>query len=218
MLDALEELGVTVTWRIRPVASCAPTTPRSPRSRSPLGRSARASLRRCWCSPPLASARGAVRVSLEIDGNRLPSQRVDLDAEGRAEARFPHTFGEAGAHALVATADGDGLAADDVRASVLVVPDPIRVLVVNGSPADRLLDDEAGFLVLALRAPEADGLPSDFVVEEVPASALAAGEVELKAGSDLARGAPPARGGLPRAGDPRGRRCRPDHQLRGRDE
>jgi hypothetical protein len=124
--------------------------------------------------------RVAARVTLEIDGNRLPSQRVDLDPEGRAEARFPHTFTEAGPHSLVATVDGDGLAADDTRASVLVVPDPIRVLVVNGSPAERLLDDEAGFLVLALRAPEADGLPSDFEVEEVTASALAAGEVELK--------------------------------------
>ena len=182
VLDALEELGVTVTLedstggQLRPdnTAVASITVPPGPlRAGEPT--EVLVQLRHLASAP-----RVAVRVSLEIDGNRLPSQRVDLDAEGRAEARFPHTFGEAGAHALVATADGDGLAADDVRASVLVVPDPIRVLVVNGSPADRLLDDEAGFLVLALRAPEADGLPSDFVVEEVPASALAAGEVELK--------------------------------------
>lgn len=182
VLDALEELGVTVTLedatggQVRPdnTAVASITVPPGPlRAGEPT--EVLVQLRHLAGAP-----RVAVRVSLEIDGNRLPSQRVDLDAEGRAEARFPHTFGEAGAHALVATADGDGLAADDVRASVLVVPDPIRVLVVNGSPADRLLDDEAGFLVLALRAPEADGLPSDFEVEEVPASALAAGEVELK--------------------------------------
>lgn len=123
--------------------------------------------------------RAQIRVALLVDGNRLPSQRINLPAGGTAEARFPFTFQDPGAHTLEAEIEGDALAIDDQRHSVIVLPPPTRVLVVNGSPHDDLLKDEAGFLVLALEAPRGDGRPSPFDVEEISANAFAAGETNL---------------------------------------
>ena len=66
-------------------------------------------------------------VGLAVDGNRQPSQRIDVPAGGRAEAVFSVQFDEAGAHALEADIDGDRLVIDDRRASVVLVPPPVRI-------------------------------------------------------------------------------------------
>ncbi|MAE47267.1 MAG: hypothetical protein CMJ86_10300 [Planctomycetes bacterium] len=123
--------------------------------------------------------RAQLRVALSVNGNRLPSQRINLPAGGHFEARFPFTFTEGGAHTLVAELDGDQFALDDLRHSVIILPPPTRVLVVNGSPSDDLLEDEAGFLILALEAPRGDGRPSPFEVDEVSAGAFAGGDTNL---------------------------------------
>ena len=98
----------------------------------------------------------AERVALEVDGERLPSLRVDVPARGKAEVVFSVTLEEPGHHAVVASLEGDRLAVDDARAQVVHAPPPLEVLVVNGSPADRVEEDEAGYLLAVLEPPTDD--------------------------------------------------------------
>ncbi|MEO1696924.1 MAG: BatA domain-containing protein [Planctomycetota bacterium] len=98
----------------------------------------------------------AERVALRVGDERLPSQRVDVPARGSAEATFTVVLGEAGRHALVASLEGDRLGVDDARAHVVDAPPPLRVLVVNGAPAERIEDDEVGFLIAVLEPPTSD--------------------------------------------------------------
>ncbi|MEM8709454.1 MAG: BatA domain-containing protein [Planctomycetota bacterium] len=110
----------------------------------------------------------AERVALEVGGERLPSQRIDIPARGSAEAVFTAEVAEPGHHALTASLEGDRLGVDDERSIVLDLPKPLRVLVVNGAPAERLEDDEIGYLLAVLEPPD-DSLggaaPSPFEVE-----------------------------------------------------
>ena len=131
------------------------------------------------------SPRPAERVALSVDGNKLPVQRVDVPAAGAAEVVFTVQFDEPGPHALVAELDGDRLAADDRRATVVIAPEPMRVLVVNGSPADDLEDDEVGFLLLSLEPLTGDaavltGAQSPFEADEVTVDALLDPELDLR--------------------------------------
>lgn len=96
------------------------------------------------------SPRPAERVALAVDGNKLPIQQVDVPASGSAEAIFSVQFDRPGPHSLVASLDGDRLAVDDSRATVVHAPDPVRVMVVNGAPSEDIEEDEVGFLMLAL--------------------------------------------------------------------
>jgi hypothetical protein len=96
----------------------------------------------------------AERVALKIGGERLPSQRIDIPARGSAEAVFTAEIADSGHHALTASLEGDRLGVDDERSVVLYLPEPLVVLVVNGAPADRLEDDEVGFLLAVLEPPD----------------------------------------------------------------
>ena len=128
------------------------------------------------------SPRPAERVALYVDGDRQPVQRIDVPAGGTAEAVFSIQFDEAGTHTLRAELDGDKLAIDDARSSVLEVPPPIRVLVVNGSRSDRFVDDETGFLMAVLEPPSDDGLgpaASPFDPREVTPDALSGPDLDL---------------------------------------
>ena len=96
----------------------------------------------------------AERIALTIDGERLPSQRIDIPARGSAEAVFTVEIPVAGHHALTASLEGDRLEVDDQRSLVVLLPEPLEVLVVNGAPAERLEDDEVGFLLAVLEPPD----------------------------------------------------------------
>ena len=98
----------------------------------------------------------AERVALRVGGDRLPSQRIDVPARGRAEAVFTLTLDTTGFHALVAALEGDRLSVDDERALVIHAPAPLDVLVVDGAPSDRLEDDEVGYLLAVLEPPTGD--------------------------------------------------------------
>jgi hypothetical protein len=93
-----------------------------------------------------AQARSGVRVALAVDGERRPSQLVDLEPRSSAEAVFSVTFGKSGEHLVVATVEGDRLALDNERAQVFAVPDSLRVLLVDGDPAGVIDEDEVGLL------------------------------------------------------------------------
>ena len=116
----------------------------------------------------------AERVALEVDGERLPSKRLDIPARGTAEQVFTVMLEEAGYHSIVASLEGDRLAADDQRALVVLAPPPLRVLLVNGAPAERIDDDEVGYLGAVLEPPDdalgagAEG-PFDVTVIRAPA-------------------------------------------------
>ncbi|MEZ6005917.1 MAG: BatA domain-containing protein [Planctomycetota bacterium] len=108
-----------------------------------------------------------VRVSLSLDGNRLPSRRVDLEPRSQAEVIFPLGDLDSGAHRLDAALEGDRLAVDDHRAQVVNIPAPARVLLVNGSPAERIELDGVAFLRLALEGGGPEEAQSPFEVREV---------------------------------------------------
>ncbi|MFT5464876.1 MAG: hypothetical protein ACI8QS_003783, partial [Planctomycetota bacterium] len=99
-----------------------------------------------------------VRVALEVDGERLPSLRLDIPARGSAQAVFPVTFRSPGHHSLVAELEGDPLTADDSRALVVRIPDPLRVLLIDGDPRDEIDLDEVGILRAVLEPLDGDGL------------------------------------------------------------
>ena len=95
----------------------------------------------------------AERVALKVGGERLPSQRIDIPARGKAEAVFTVTLEDPGYLDIVATLEGDRLSVDDSRARVVLAPPPLEVLVVNGAPSDRVEEDEAGYLLAVLEPP-----------------------------------------------------------------
>ncbi len=129
-------------------------------------------------------SRAQVRVALELDGERLPSQRVDLPAHARTEVLFPVQTNTSGWHALLAVLEGDRLTIDDQRPCVTLVPPPVRVLVVNGAAAARIADDEAGFLMAVLEPPEENalagpGLSAGFDPREISPDELSNPELQL---------------------------------------
>lgn len=102
--------------------------------------------------------KNGVRVALEVDGERRPAQIVDVPARGRAEAVFAVSFARAGEHTLLARVeDGDKLPLDNVRAHVLSVPPPARVLLVDGAPGSVIDEDEVGYLRAVLEPSLDDG-------------------------------------------------------------
>lgn len=104
-----------------------------------------------------AVARNGVRVSLVIDEDtKLPFRPVDVPALGEGKVVFPVVFATPGAHLLTARVESDRLAVDDVRAHVVLVPPPVRVLLVNGEPRAEIENDEIGFLQAVLDPPRGD--------------------------------------------------------------
>jgi hypothetical protein len=98
-----------------------------------------------------------VRVTLAVDGEKRPSQRLDIPARSTQKATFTTTFAQDGSHVLQAQIDNDRLTGDDVRAHVLRVPPPVRALLVNGAPSADIERDEVGFLSAVLSPPNDDG-------------------------------------------------------------
>ena len=120
-----------------------------------------------------------VRVSLQLDGNRLPSQRLNLEPQSQGQALFSLGELEPGPHRLLASTEGDRLPVDDERAAVALVPEPTHVLLVNGAPSDDLKLDGVGYLRLALEQDRSGDAPSPFQVTEVRAGELTGSEIDF---------------------------------------
>ena len=58
---------------------------------------------------------------LSVDGERVPSQQVDIPARGSTEVVFPVVFRDSGYHALEARLEGDALAVEDEVPAALAV-------------------------------------------------------------------------------------------------
>ena len=130
-----------------------------------------------------AQGRAALRVALEVDGVRQPSQKIDVDARSSSEVSFPYSFQTSGFHTLVATLEGDRLAIDDRLAAVVHVPPPVRCLLVNGDPAVEIERDELGYVRAILEPPDdgtfvsgPGGLYAPFLIDEITANAFGSGE------------------------------------------
>lgn len=131
-----------------------------------------------------ATAAVGVRVVIETDGERRPSRLVDVPARGTAETVFPLVFRSGGAHSVVARIEADRLPIDDERATVITVPPPVRVLLVNGEPALSIEDDELGYLAAVLEPPLGDdlsaaGFTPPFEARVVERGELSGGAVDL---------------------------------------
>lgn len=131
------------------------------------------------------SGRAGLRVALSVDGQRQPSQELDVGARSAVQAVFKVLFERPGFHALEAEVEGDRLAVDDHRAAVVFTPAPLRVLLVNGAPSEDLGRDEVAVLRAALEPPDDGGLVrtstgtySPFVCEEVAAAAFGSLEAD----------------------------------------
>jgi hypothetical protein len=125
------------------------------------------------------SGRYGVRVALSVNGERLPTQELDVEGRASAQAVFLVSIEQPGFHALEAEIEGDRLALDDRRAEVVHVPAPLRVLLVNGAPSEDVGRDEVGVLRAALEPPDDQVLAralgatyAPFVCSEVPAAGL----------------------------------------------
>ncbi|MBI5432302.1 MAG: BatA domain-containing protein [Planctomycetes bacterium] len=126
-----------------------------------------------------AAAAGA-RVALEVDGERRPAKLLDVPARGSATEVFSVVFRTAGAHSLVARLESDRLAIDDARASVLAVPPPLAILLVDGAPSSDVAEDEVGYLAAVLAPLGDDALGgSPFETRVVEPSALRDGTVAI---------------------------------------
>jgi len=131
-----------------------------------------------------AQARPGVRVALSVDGERRPSQVVDLEPRASAEVVFSVTFAESGEHLLLASIEGDRLAIDNERAQVFSVPDSLRVLLVDGQPASLIEEDEVGVLRAVLDPPGDDSsasgdAPSPFRTSVMHAEEFGSAELSL---------------------------------------
>lgn len=125
-----------------------------------------------------------VRVVIEVDGERRPSQLVDVGARSEVEVLFPVVFRSGGAHTLVVRTETDRLPVDDMRAAVVAIPPPARVLLVDGEPELEIEDDEVGYLAAVLQPPSGDdllesGAVAPFEPRVVERSDLSSGAVDL---------------------------------------
>jgi len=131
-----------------------------------------------------AQARPGVRVSLSVDGERRPSQLLDLEPRTSGEVVFPVSFAKSGEHLVVASIEGDRLAIDNERAQVFEVPDSLRVLLVDGQPSSLVEEDEVGLLRAVLEPPGDDSSaggngPAPFLPTIVRADDLRASDLTL---------------------------------------
>ncbi|MDP6838996.1 MAG: BatA domain-containing protein [Planctomycetota bacterium] len=104
-------------------------------------------------------AQTSLRLSLESDSGRLPSQQLSIPGGQRVEALFEVGFPRAGQMLFTAQLEGDGLALDDQRTRVIPVAPPVRVLLVNGASSADLQRDAVG-LLRAVLEPTPGGLGS----------------------------------------------------------
>jgi hypothetical protein len=130
------------------------------------------------------SGRAGLRVALSVDGQRQPSQEIDVGAKSAVQAVFTVIFERPGFHALEAEIEGDRLAVDDRRSDVVYAPAPLRVLLVNGAPSEDIGRDEVGILRTALEPPDDElvrtvgGTYSPFLCDEVAAAAFGSLEAD----------------------------------------
>lgn len=109
-----------------------------------------------------------VPISLEVDGARLRTSRINLAANSEASLTFTHQFDRLGDHSMGARIEGDEFTLDNARHAVVLVRSPIRVLLVDGNPSKAALQGAADFLRLALSPHRSAGSDLKDLIEITP--------------------------------------------------
>jgi hypothetical protein len=92
-----------------------------------------------------------VRLEVRVDGQVAASSSINLKSGAVTNVEFALPPLPAGWHGVeAALRSRDALPADDRRHAVLFVPEPMRVVVVEGRKAARVFDGESFFVTLAL--------------------------------------------------------------------
>ncbi|HLT29122.1 MAG TPA: BatA domain-containing protein [Myxococcaceae bacterium] len=89
-------------------------------------------------------------LSLQIDGHVVAKAFLDVPAGGTVNKALVHRFEQTGVVSGALALSADALPEDDAHPFVLRVPEPVRVLVINGAPAAQRFADELFFLEPAL--------------------------------------------------------------------
>ena len=94
------------------------------------------------------------RVSLEVDGQRLPDRTlsVSVPPDGEAAVEFSYRLPAAGSHHLSVVLDEDPLPGDDRADAVVTAVDALPVLLVDGAPHPDVTRSETFFARAALSA------------------------------------------------------------------
>jgi len=76
------------------------------------------------------------RVDLEVDGQRLDAQtlQVQLEPGGEANVEFHYRFASSGSHRVAVVIDGDNLSGDNRSEAVVLVDEALPALLVDGTP------------------------------------------------------------------------------------
>ncbi len=140
--------------------------------------------------------RGAAKVELLIDGQRVDSTTVQLDDRSEQVVRFNARFPETGAHSGRVQLAGDGFAADNTRYFIVDVLPGIHVLAVNGEASEQWFDDEGHWFSLAvdgsgespfrLRAVEPAALNAQALADSDVAVLLNVGDLDDTQAAELA--------------------------------
>ena len=114
-------------------------------------------------------------VILAREGEEPKTQHVNLRAEGTAPVRFRCAFATQGDNPVTVTLGSVDTVQEDntLYLNVRVIP-RINVLILNGKPSPRPLEDAAFFVEKALAPVE----ESPFLVRSVPANTVRAGDFE----------------------------------------
>jgi hypothetical protein len=89
-------------------------------------------------------------VSLHINGERLHTQSVSVDAGQTTTVTFSHMFAQSGSYAATVQLEPDALATDNQRHLALMVEESVKILVVDPAPAPRDWESETYAIRLAL--------------------------------------------------------------------
>lgn len=89
-------------------------------------------------------------VSLFVNGERVQTQPVSVDAGETTTVTFGHMFAQPGSHAATVQLEPDALATDNQRHLAVSVEESVKVLVVDPVPAARDAESETFFVRMAL--------------------------------------------------------------------
>lgn len=125
----------------------------------------------------------AVQVIFSLDGQRRPSDVVDLPPGGTAEAVSRFSILEKGPHWIRAALPGDALEGDDERWLALVARDRVKILFVDGRPDPDFLLSASGYMARILDPTGEEELPGVSLFRSTVVDSLdfAAGRVNLDA-------------------------------------
>lgn len=94
--------------------------------------------------------RGEAIVHLEIDGEALSVQRLELEGGTHQDVVFTHAFEDDDVHAIRIHVEGDGVRGTQVRWMPVYLAKSVRALLVNGASSAAQRNDELYYLSRAL--------------------------------------------------------------------